>query len=108
MNARKDEPAGQGILPLKTVVQRPRSRPTVPALLISTVHVAGDAYETMIFASDEDGEVSNHTDRYCRRYAHELEASVGHWEIVGYVSRGSFDFRLSDSGSWWLEISGDA
>jgi len=46
-------------------------------------------FETMVFAADEDGEVSDFTELYCERYDDEKTAKSGHARIVAGVEDGS-------------------
>ena len=59
-------------------------------------------YETMVFASDSSGSSVDYHDRFCRRYMHALDASVGHWDIVRCISESDIRVMLADSENWRL------
>ena len=93
---------------LKTLVPCPWPE-LATHLLVSTAALwesawdPGDReYETMVFASDASGSSVDYHDRFCRRYMHELDASVGHWDIVRCISESDIRVMLADSENWRL------
>lgn len=65
--------------------QQMQTRVTTPAgfhVLVSTIILRLGEYETMTFAADETGKVTNWTELDCNRYSTELGALRGHTQVV--------------------------
>jgi hypothetical protein len=68
----------------------------VSSVVLPFAH-GGRNYETMVFDADKDGNVTDWTERYCKRYTTEEEALAGHELICAALHSSSLDTSTTES-----------
>jgi hypothetical protein len=69
--------------------------------MVSSVYLPfphdGREYETMVFNANKDGNITDWTDLYCKRYYNEEEAMAGHETICAALHSASLDTSTTES-----------